>query len=105
MNIKVRTFANLRDVIGKGEIEYQVPSGSTLGGVLQKMSEDYGEGFEKQITDPLTGDIIAFLLLVNGQSYRSTADLDKEVADGDTVTIMIPFDGGGCASLARSEPA
>ena len=97
MNIKVRTFATLRDIIGKGEIEYQIPSGSTLGGVLKKMCEDYGEAFEKQITDPLTGEMIAFLLLVNGQSYRSIADLDKEVADGDTITIMIPFDGGGTA--------
>jgi molybdopterin converting factor small subunit len=34
------------------------------------------------------------LILVNDRVYRSLVDLGEKVTDGDTVTILIPFDGG-----------
>jgi molybdopterin converting factor small subunit len=32
--------------------------------------------------------------MVNDRVYRSIVDLGEKVIDGDTVTILIPFDGG-----------
>ena len=94
MKVKVKTFANLRDILGKGEIEYEIEQGNTLGYLLQNMCQKYGKSFEHQIKDPSTGAIIPFLLLINGKTFRSVTDLNTTINEGDVITIMLPFDGG-----------
>jgi molybdopterin converting factor small subunit len=42
----------------------------------------------------MSGAIVPFLILINDKTYRTTTDLDASLNEGDTVTIMIPFDGG-----------
>ena len=94
MLVKVRTFANLRDIVGSGEVDYEIKEGNTLGSLLESMCRTYGKSFEHQIKDQSTAMIVPFLLLINGKTYRSVADLDTILHDGDVVTIMLPFDGG-----------
>jgi len=92
--VKVRTFANLRDVVGSGEIEYELHQGTTLGCLLESMCQKYGKSFENQIKDHTTGTLVPFLLLINGRTYRSVADLETPLSESDIITIMLPFDGG-----------
>ena len=94
MLVKVRTFANLRDVVGSGEIEYELHQGTTLGCLLESMCQKYGKSFEHQIKDHTTGTIVPFLVLINGRTYRSVADLETPLNESDIITIMLPFDGG-----------
>ena len=94
MKIKVKTFANLRDILGKSEIEYEIKQGNTLRYLLENMCQKYGKSFEHQIKDSSTGAIVPFLLLINDKTFRSVADLDTPLNEGDVVTIMLPFDGG-----------
>ena len=94
MKVIVRTFANLRDILGGSEIEYEIEQGNSLGYLLQNMCQTYGKPFEHQIRDPLTGTIIPLLLLINGKVFRSVTDLDTPINEGDVITIMLPFDGG-----------
>ena len=94
MKIKVKTFANLRDIVGKSEIDYEIKQGNTLRYLLDNMCQKYGKPFEHQIKDRSTGAIVPFLLLINGKTFRSVADLDTPLNEGDVVTIMLPFDGG-----------
>jgi len=94
VKIKVKTFANLRDIVGNSEIEYELEQENTLGNLLDNMCHRYGQSFEHQIKDRSTGDIIPFLLLINEKSFRSIADLNTPLNEGDVVTIMLPFDGG-----------
>jgi len=94
VKIKVKTFANLREIIGKSEIDYEIEEGSTLGDLLENMCQRYGTSFEHQIKDRSTGVIVPFLLLINEKNFRSIADLNTPITEGDTVTIMLPFDGG-----------
>ena len=94
MLVKVKTFANLRDVVGGGEIEYELLHGNTLGCLLESMCQKYGKSFEHQIKDHTTGTLVPFLVLINGKTYRSIADLETPLSESDTVTIMLPFDGG-----------
>lgn len=94
MFVKVRTFANLRDVVGSGEIEYELHQGTTLGCLLESMCQKYGKSFENQIKDHTTGTLVPFLLLINGRTYRSVADLETPLSESDIITIMLPFDGG-----------
>jgi MoaD family protein len=90
----VRTFANLRDVVGSGEIEYELHQGTTLGCLLESMCQKYGKSFENQIKDHTTGTLVPFLLLINGRTYRSVTDLQTPLSESDIITIMLPFDGG-----------
>ena len=94
MLVKVRTFANLRDIVGNGEIDYEIKQGNTLGSLLESMCHKYGKSFEHQIKDQSTATIVPFLLLINGKTFRSVSDLDAPIHEGDEVTIMLPFDGG-----------
>jgi MoaD family protein len=90
----VRTFANLRDVVGNGEIEYELQQGNTLGCLLESMCQKYGKSFENQIKDQTTGTLVPFLVLINGRTYRSVTDLQTPLSESDIITIMLPFDGG-----------
>jgi MoaD family protein len=94
VKVKVRTFANLRDVVGTPEIECEIDQGSTLGHLLDDMCQKYGKTFEHQIKDRATGAIVPFLLLINDKTFRSVADLATPLSTGDIITIMLPFDGG-----------
>ena len=94
MNITVKSFANIRDVVGTGELALDVSADTTLGGLFDVLNKKYGEAFDRQIRDQMTGAIVPFLILINDKTYRTTTDLDVLLSEGDTVTIMIPFDGG-----------
>ena len=94
MFVKVRTFANLRDIVGSGEIDYELQQGNTLGSLLESMCQKYGKSFEHQIKDQSTSTIVPFLVLINDKTFRSVTDLDTALYEGDVVTIMLPFDGG-----------
>ena len=94
MLVKVRTFANLRDIVGGGEINYEIQQGHTLGYLLENMCQKYGKPFAHQIKDQSTGSIVPFLVLINERTYRSVADLNTPLSEGDVITIMLPFDGG-----------
>jgi len=94
VNITVKSFANIRDVVGTGELALNVSDDITLGGLFDVLHKKYGEAFDRQIRDQMTGAIVPFLILINDKTYRTTTDLDVSLSEGDAVTIMIPFDGG-----------
>ena len=94
MRVKVKTFANLKEIIGTQELSIDLGPGATLEDLLNTLMQKYGEPFERQIKDQMTRKIVPFLLLVNEKAYRSLTDLGTPLQEGDVITIMIPFDGG-----------
>ena len=94
MNITVKSFANIRDVVGTGELAFDVNPGTTISGLFDALKKQYGAAFDRQIRDQITGAIVPVLILINDKTYRTTTDLDAPLKEGDMVTIMIPFDGG-----------
>ena len=94
MQITLKTFANLKDVIGQKEMHIELPPKANLSDLFDFLNKKYGENFDRQVRDQLTKELVPFLILVNDKTYRSVADMDKRIDDGDVVTIMVPFDGG-----------
>jgi MoaD family protein len=94
MKVTVRSFANIKDVLGAPEITAELPQAATLADLLRLLSGTYGPAFDRQVKDQTSGELVPFLILVNGATYRSVADMSVPVQDGDVVTLMIPFDGG-----------
>lgn len=91
---KIRTFARMREILGGKEIDFPIDPDETIGSLIEKLTKTYGKIFEEQIKDPITNSMIPVLIMINDRVYRSLVDLGEKVADGDTVTILIPFDGG-----------
>lgn len=81
MRVTVRLFARLRDLVGSGELERQVPDGSSIGAIWDAILADY------PALVPYTESISC---AVNAEYARR----DAPVADGDEVAFLPPVSGG-----------
>ena len=84
----------MREILGGKEVPFPIGPDETLGSLIEKLVKKHGRPFEEQVKDPVTGEMIPVLIMVNDRVYRSLVDLNEKIQDGDTVTILIPFDGG-----------
>ena len=81
MNVRVRCFAAVREIVGVGELVVDLPEGSTLNELLDQIRCQFPR------LEGLTGSL---LFSVN-QEYAST---DKRLAAGDEVAFIPPVSGG-----------
>ena len=95
MQISVRFFTILREIVGKREETFTFPSQRvTVRIVLEKLNKQYGKEFRQYVYDS-NGEVKGYLqLLVNGRSLPKTEGLDSELSDGDVVAILPPVSGG-----------
>ncbi len=94
MRITLRSFANIRDVVGAKELPVDLDPQATLSDLFKFLKKEYGENFDRQVRDQISGNLVPFLILINDKTYRSIADMGTRLNESDVVTIMIPFDGG-----------
>ena len=95
MEVKVRFFTNLREIVNKREETVTFTSGGkvTVDLVLRTLSEKYGDPFKEYVYDGETGQPKGFLqFLVNGNSTLN--GLETELKDGDVLAILPPVAGG-----------
>ncbi|MEM2099122.1 MAG: ubiquitin-like small modifier protein 1 [Candidatus Bathyarchaeia archaeon] len=97
MQISVRFFTRLREIVGKKEESLSFPDGShvTVNTVLDVLVQRYGEYFREYVYDKTTGTVREFLqFLINGQNIASASRLQAELKDGDVLAILPPVGGG-----------
>lgn len=97
MQVSVRFFTSLREIIGKKEVLFKFPEGETVtvNGILRRLSEQYGQSFVEYVFNGRTNEVKGFLqLLVNGRSISSISGLDTELTDGDVLALIPPVGGG-----------
>lgn len=95
MNIKVRYFTTLRELVGTREDGLELMDGSNLAELLETISIKYGTTAftylhvtESGIIDP------SIKFLINGVGAQSLRGLETELKDGDVVAIIPPIGGG-----------
>ncbi|MEO7760312.1 MAG: MoaD/ThiS family protein [Casimicrobiaceae bacterium] len=84
MRLKVLYLARLRDVLGRGSEELDVPAASTVGALIDHL---------RQRGDPWARELAAgraFRVAVNQEMSASAAAL----SDGDEVALFLPVTGG-----------
>ncbi|MCS4541714.1 MAG: MoaD family protein [Euryarchaeota archaeon] len=95
MKVKVELFANLREIVGKKEVEEEIHEGSTVFGLVKHMAKKYGKEFESFIFDE-NGEIQAFITILAGEKEltKVTSGFNVELKEGERVAILLPFFGG-----------
>jgi len=92
--VKVKTFSVIRDVLGADVVEITVENPETVSGLFEALLRRYGQPFKDKIWDPNTGEMAPFLMRLNETIIRSTADMNKEIRNGDELAIIFPIGGG-----------
>ena len=97
MEVKVRFFTSLREIVNKREetLNYADDARVTVGLVLKALSQKYGTDFTEYVYDSKTGQPKNFLqFLVNGTSTSTLIGLETELRDCDVLAILPPVGGG-----------
>ncbi len=97
MQVKVRFFTSLREIVGTREITQSIPEGEkvTVDAVLRAIVEKYGKPFQDYVYISGTAEPKGFLqFLVNGNSTSILGGLQTELKDGDVLAILPPVGGG-----------
>ena len=96
MQVKVRFFTSLREIVGKREETLTFADKAvTVDMVLKALSDKYGELFQEYVYDEKLGKPKGFLqFLVDGNSTSTQSGLETELKDGDVLAILPPVGGG-----------
>lgn len=97
LQVSIRFFTSLRELVGKKEETLAFPQGAsvTVDMVLSSLVKLYGKPFVEYIYNHKTGEVKGFLqLLVNGKSIATLSGLKTELATGDVLAILPPVGGG-----------
>ena len=97
MEVKVRFFTNLREIVNKKEETLTFPDDKkvTVDLALKTLSDKYGAPFTEYVYDTKTGQPKNFLqFLVNGTSAATLSWLETQLKDGDVLAILPPVGGG-----------
>lgn len=81
MRVSVRLFARLRDIVGTGELDREVPTGTTVQALWDALSDDFP-------------DIRAYAGSMSSAVNTEYSRMDVELRDGDEVAFLPPVSGG-----------
>jgi molybdopterin synthase sulfur carrier subunit len=97
VEVKVRFFTNLREIVNKREETLTFPAGEkvTVDMILKTLSQKHGKPFTEYVYNDKTGQPKSFLqFLVNGNSTSTLNGLETELKEGDVLAILPPVGGG-----------
>lgn len=97
MEVKVRFFTSLREIVNKKEetLTFLADVPVTVDLALRILSKKYGAPFTQYVYEGKTGQPKAFLqFLINGNSTAPLNGLETELKDGDVLAILPPVGGG-----------
>lgn len=95
MNVKVRSIGLIVALLGQAEMCLALPSGTTIDGLLARLSQRGGEKLAPYLAVPKEQSAHAPLrVMVNGRDVTALAGRQTVLQDGDDVLIFIPIAGG-----------
>jgi molybdopterin converting factor subunit 1 len=81
VKVRVKLFAVHRQLLGRREVETEVPPGATLGDVWQRLKSEH----------PQLAHLSDSVVAARNHDYAS---LDSRVSEGDEIAFIPPVSGG-----------
>lgn len=82
IEVKVKLFAMAKDIVGRGELTVELPEGSTVADLFERLQEQFPR---------LKGLQGSLVFSINREYGNPEQPLDK----GDEVALIPPVSGGG----------
>ncbi|UCH01964.1 MAG: MoaD/ThiS family protein [Candidatus Bathyarchaeota archaeon] len=95
MKVKVRYLGPIRVMLNKKEEGLDVPQKTTLLGLLERLAKVYGESFVKEVYEPKGKIREGIVVTINGTAVGQLGGLKRQLNEGDAITILPFFAGGG----------
>lgn len=93
--MKVKFYATFREIAGEEECSLNFKSKATVGSLLQKLFERYGDRLKNALIDSSTGSLAKYVkIFKNGRDIDFLGGLNAELSDGDLVVMFPPVAGG-----------
>ncbi len=96
ITVGIEPWFRVAEVTGKPRLDVELVEGTTLGGLLARLSEVCGFELPETVLDGRTGELKPhFMILVNGKwIFQSGEGASIILKHGDIVSILVPFQGG-----------
>jgi molybdopterin converting factor small subunit len=95
MQIKVHYISLVKSYTNTSQDEFELPNGTVLSTLLDKIAQDYGKPFNQEVYDPAKKEMKAtFVAMVNGVLMDQLQGLNTPLKDRDSVILMSLVTGG-----------
>ena len=95
MQVKVHYIGLIKSYTNTSQDEFTLSNGTLLSELLDKIAEDYGKQFIKEVYDPTKKEMKAsFVVMVNGVLMDQLKGINTPLKDDDTVILMSLMTGG-----------
>lgn len=96
MKVKVEYFGHIKNIIKSGrEEEVEIEEDSSIADLLVRLSERYGEPFQKALYEPKGKDVKTnYIITVNGYLLNQLNGIKTRLKNGDHVALLPIVSGG-----------
>jgi molybdopterin converting factor small subunit len=95
MQVKVHYISLVKSYTNKSQDIVNLPDGSILADLLNKIAEAYGKEFQTEVYDPTKKEMKpTFVTMVNGILMDQLQGVNTPIKDGDNVILMALMTGG-----------
>jgi len=95
MQVNVHYISLVKSYTNTSQDEFDLPKGTVLSELLDKIAQDYGKPFTQEVYDPVKKEMKAsFVVMVNGIHMDQLQGVKTPLKDHDSVILMSLVTGG-----------
>jgi MoaD family protein len=90
--MKLKLYANLRDIVGKDELEMEIKEPVLLSDFLKDLSDNYGEQMRRFLFKETNEIADSLIISINGEIIKKNGSIF--LSNKDDLSILLPLAGG-----------
>jgi molybdopterin converting factor small subunit len=95
VKVKVEYLGFIMNMLNKRAEELELSEGTTLQGLLDRLSSLYGSAFKKEVFEPGQEDVkTGFVVTVNGVLMGQLKGVETRLKNDDRIILMSLMSGG-----------
>ena len=95
LSVQVAFMGELPALVGKRKLQASLPSGATVGDLLEHLSRIHGDAFTCRVFCAPGKLHHTMLIFVDGEDIKERGGLAAKLGDSEVEVIMLPMFGGG----------